>query len=81
MVPWCEAYVPVVGQLQPCKAPAVVAYRYRCRLGHDLTRSVCAGHDPVPGEVGCYHCRQAGIEEPMTWQLTEVAGDDAVQPS
>lgn len=73
MVPWCEAYVPVVGQLAPCKAPAAAAYRYSCANGHHVTRSVCAEHDPVPGVVGCYECKAAGKEVPMTWELLEVA--------
>lgn len=73
MVPWCESYVPVLGQLAPCKAPAVASYCFRCALGHRVTRSVCADHDPVPGTVGCYECKLAGREEPMTWEVTEVA--------
>lgn len=83
MTPWCEAYVPLSfrpdlaavipsGALVPCKAPAVAAYRYRCILGHQVTRSVCPEHDPVPGVVGCYECKQGGREEPMTWELVEV---------
>jgi hypothetical protein len=73
MTPWCEAYVPVLGQLAPCKAPAVAAYRYRCAAGHQVTRSSCARHDPVPGTVGCHQCKQAGTETPMTWELVERA--------
>lgn len=71
MVPWCEAFVPVLGQLVPCKAPAVAAYRYRCQFGHAVTRSVCADHDPVPGVVGCHQCKAGGAEVPMTWELVE----------
>lgn len=81
MIPWCEAYVPLPEAFTtrggpvfvPCRAPAVAAYRYRCAWNHELTRSVCAEHDPVPGNVGCYVCKQAGREVPMTWQLVEVA--------
>lgn len=72
MTPWCEAYVPVLGHLQPCRAPAVAVYRYHCARGHEVTRSVCADHDPVPGAVGCWHCKQEGREEPMTWELVAV---------
>lgn len=77
MTPWCEAYVPMPhelgGQLVPCKMPSAAAYRFRCRFGHELTRAVCADHDPVPGEVGCRYCHDAGREEPMTWQVVELA--------
>jgi len=83
VTPWCEAYVPVtvdhlpagapVIQFVPCKAPATAAYRYTCIYRHEMTRSSCAAHDPVPGEVGCYTCKQAGREEPVTWQVVELA--------
>ena len=56
----------------PCKAPAAAAYRFRCIHGHEVTRSVCAEHDPVPGSVGCYQCYKDGREEPMTWEVVEV---------
>lgn len=73
MTPWCEAYVLVVGAWQPCKAPAIAAYRYDCANGHHFTRSVCVDHDPVPGQVGCRYCQQLGLEVPLTWQLVDVA--------
>lgn len=77
MTPWCEAFVDVLGSWQPCKAPAIAAYLYQCPAGHHFTRSVCAGHDPVPGRVGCRYCQVQGIEAPLTWQLVDVAD---VQP-
>jgi len=73
VIPWCEAFVLVIGHWQPCKAPAVTAYRYACLYGHEFIRSVCAAHDPVPGQVGCRYCQAAGREVPLTWQLVEVA--------
>lgn len=80
MTPWCEAYVPmppeVGGGLAPCKAPAVASYRFSCAApaAHQLTRSVCADHDPIPGEVGCRFCHDEGKEVPMTWEVIALAG-------
>jgi len=66
--------LPVI-QFVPCKAPATAAYRYICIYRHEITRSSCSDHDPVPGNVGCYTCRKAGREEPMTWQVVELAAE------
>jgi hypothetical protein len=84
VIPWCEAKVPIpviiqgvehpAGALVVCQAPAIASYTYYCAVCHyQGTRSVCAEHDPVPGQVGCAACHDRGQEHPLTWTIAELA--------
>lgn len=61
----CQARIPagfLPGLWMICGEPVVITHTCRCACGHVLESGTCAGHVPVPGEVGCAQCFEKGHE-------------------
>ena len=69
--PLCEAAIVLnlsTRQWAECGKPATQRYRYGCVHEHVSERWTCPDHAPVPDDVGCRRCFEAGHDCPMAFE-------------